>query len=378
MLSLSYDTKMKGMIYLAYTNNSTNSVKGKHLTLKERTKIEVLKSEGYSNRQIANVLGRAPQTIHNEVKRGTIQQKRITKTIKKEYTYYDSKYFAETGQALYDEQRLKCGRKPKWSISNQFINWADEMMLNKKWSPDVVVNVAKIESLFDRALIPCTTTLYNWIERKILKTRNIDLLEKVSRKNKRTQKRSRENKRVLGKSIEQRPVEVESRTTFGHWEIDTVIGSKMKHSPVMITLVERKTRFEVLLKAREKSAGAIEEALQGLLETNPMAFKKLFQTITADNGSEFATLSDHLNEQVDIYFAHPYASWERGTSENLHKLIRRFVPKGTSLEEITKQDLVRIQSWMNHYPRKILGYRTPYEMMLKEMKQLDLENTVAV
>ncbi|MGV3024063.1 IS30 family transposase [Streptococcus suis] len=363
---------------MAYKNNSTITVKGKHLTFNERTKIEVLKSEGYSNRRIAKILGRAPQTIHNEVKRGTTQQKRVIKTIKKEYTYYESKYFADTGQVRYDKQRLKCGRKPKWMISDQFIKWADEKILKHKWSPDVVVNTARIEGLFDRFLIPCTTTLYHWIDRQILKTRNIDLLEKVSRKNNTKNQRTKSNKRILGKSINERPVEVDSRTTFGHWEIDTVIGKKNKNEPVIVTLVERKTRFEVLLKANGKTVKDIEEAIEELYTTNPEVFKKLFQTITADNGSEFASLSEYLADEVDVYFAHPYASWERGTSENLHKIIRRFLPKGASLKDITKEELLRIQRWMNQFPRKILNYQTPHSLMLKEMKRLGLKNNVAI
>lgn len=98
-------------------------------------------------------------------------------------------------------------------------------------------------------------------------------------------------------------------------------------------------------------------------------FNNLFKTITSDNGSEFSGLSEALQDTVDVYFSHPYASWERGTSENQHKLIRRFLPKGRPISDITDAHCLRIQKWMNDYPRKILDYRTPYECFLKAFQQ---------
>ena len=96
----------------------------------------------------------------------------------------------------------------------------------------------------------------------------------------------------------------------------------------------------------------------------------MIKTITSDNGSEFAGIYEMLSETTDVYFAHPYASYERGTKENQHKLIRRFIPKSKRIAKVTTSTIKRIQQWMNHLPRKILGYRTAEEAFLKEICSL--------
>ncbi|WP_455709821.1 IS30 family transposase, partial [Marinilactibacillus psychrotolerans] len=174
-------------------------------------------------------------------KRGMVRQLKRQKQNGKIYDYYVEVYNAEFGQANYEKNRLACGRRPKWADTDAFIKWADDKLLNEKWSPDVVVGFAKTHDLFDSSIIPCTTTLYGWIDKGIMRTKNMDLLEKLSRKPKDTTYRSRKNKRMLGRSIEQRPAEIDNRQTFGHWEIDTVVGNKTKTDSVLLTLVERQT-----------------------------------------------------------------------------------------------------------------------------------------
>lgn len=302
------------------------------------------------------------------MKRGTVKQLSVQKQNGKIYEYYHEVYDHHVGQDVYDENRLNSGRRPKWADSDQFTDWADDKMLNDKWSLDATVNHAKRYDLFDASLIPSTTTLYNWIDRGIMKTKNIDLLEKTQRNTKENKPKVNENKRVLGQSIEKRDSEIETREEFGHWEIDTVIGHKQKMDPVLLTLVEQKTRFEVIMKIHGKDAVAVNKALISLKERAGENFSQIFKTITSDNGSEFSGLHEEFHEAVEIYFAHPYASWERGTSENQHKIIRRFLPKGSSFLDISEKQCLRIQQWMNDYPRKILGYETPQEAFIKELK----------
>ncbi len=354
---------------MTQTYSNTNLRKGKHLSYSERCQIAILKKESYSNRQIAKVLGRVPQTINNEISRGTITQLKRQIQNGKVYETYYSVYDADAGQAFYEKQRLNCGRRPKWAKTDAFIDWADDKMLNEKWSPDIVVGFARKHKLFDFSIIPGTTTLYQWIDRGIMKTKNIDLLEKLSRKIKTVRSSYRSNKRILGKSIEERPKEIETRETFGHWEIDTVIGNKTKSDAVLLTLAERQTRFEVILKLAGKDAQSVDQAIHGLKERAGDAFDQLFKTVTSDNGSEFAGLHEVLQNVAAVYFSHPYASWERGTSENQHKLIRRFIPKGSPISEVSEKHILRIQRWMNGYPRKILGYATPYDMFAHAFKQ---------
>ena len=133
-------------------------------------------------------------------------------------------------------------------------------------------------------------------------------------------------------------------------------------------LTERQTRFEVLLKIDGKDAQSVTEAIESLVERAGDHMASLFKTITSDNGSEFSALHETLKHVTDVYFARPFASYERGTSENQHKLIRRFIPKGQSISSISDRQIQRIQRWMNDYPRKILGYQTPHERFAKSMQ----------
>ena len=127
------------------TQNHDNTVsrKGKHLTYSERCQIAILKKENYSNRQVADVLGCVPQTINNEIKRGTVTQLNRQNQNGKVYDYYHDVYDADAGQAAYEKNRLNCGRRPLWADTDAFIEWADDMMLLEKWSPDVVVGFAR-------------------------------------------------------------------------------------------------------------------------------------------------------------------------------------------------------------------------------------------
>lgn len=354
---------------MTQVHDNTATKKWTHLSYQERCQIAILKQENYSNRAIAAILNRAPQTIHNEIKRGTVKQKKKQFQNGKEYVYYYTVYDADKSQSAYDNQRLNCERCPKWADSDAFMEWADEKMLEDHWSPDVVVGFAKRQELFDPKLIPSTTTLYNWIDSGIMRTKNMDLLEKLSRKPRQKKRSAKANKRILGTSIDERPEEVESRNHFGHWEIDTVIGQKTKGDEVLLTLVERMTRFEVLLKLPDKTSEAVCLAVSQLRERCGDDYTRLFKTVTADNGSEFASLQEALQETVAVYFTHPFASYERGTSENQHKFIRRFLPKGQKISEMSDQQILRIQQWMNRYPRKILDYQTPYDYFLKAFRQ---------
>ncbi len=120
----------------------------------------------------------------------------------------------------------------------------------------------------------------------------------------------------------------------------------------MLTLVERKTRFEKIFKIAGQRADAVDKTLWTFIQSLKGLDSQIFKTITSDNGSEFANLS-HLTEKTAVYFCHPFASFERGTSENQHKIIRRFLPKHQSLKEVSDRQVQRIQQWMNGYPRRV-------------------------
>lgn len=354
------------------THHNSKPSKAKHLTIKERSQIEILLKQQYSNRQIAKALQRAPQTINNEIYRGTIEQRKKAKRRQKVYVYTIKKYCPDVSQRHYLSNRKRCGRKPKWLRNRSIIQQLDDLLLKKHCSPYVALVRLKKSGRFPEGDLPSVSTLYQWINRGFLDTKDIDLLEKTKRKPSQSDRSLRQNKRVLGESIEKRPKEIMDRETFGHWEIDTVIGTKNKEDPVLLTLVERKTRFKWLIKIDAKSAIAVQQAIDTVKQSLGNYLPLFFKTITSDNGSEFSSLASCLTHLVDVYFSHPYASYERGSSENRHKLIRRFIPKGTKLETISQYEITKIQQWMNDYERKILDALTPHEAFVREIARLNL------
>lgn len=358
---------------MTYQNTTTTSRKGKHLSYEERCQIEAYKKleKPLSNRAIARLLGRAPQTIHQEIKDGTVRQIRRQKSHGKIYEYASWVYIAQAGQAAYDKARQQSVRKPKWATASQFMAFADRQMTQHEWSPDAVIGHVKKKKKFTNETIPSTSTLYHYIHKGIMKTRNINLLLKVKRTTKKAKPRA--NKRVLGPSIDQRPESVNQREHLGDWEIDTVIGQKAGKKAVLLTLVERKTRYTLIMKINHKGMVPVNQAMEQLMDRLGEDFTQLFKTITADNGSEFAGLHDLLDRVTDVYFTHPYASYERGTNETHNGIIRRFIPKGTDIDTLSTSIIQRIQHWMNTYPRKILNYATPQECFNKELRAIGID-----
>ena len=186
-------------------------------------------------------------------------------------------------------------------------------------------------------------------------------------------------KNRLCRSIESRPEAVEERRAYGHWEGDTIKGP-LGSTASLFTLTERKSREEIILKLENASQEAIREAIDGLEREYGQAFRTKFQSITFDNGVEFldwrsleVSVLGTQGRRTTIYFAHAYSSWERGTNENHNRMLRRFIPKGTDIADFTDKEIKRIEAWMNHYPRKILGYRTPKQTAaeLLQSNQLD-------
>ena len=158
--------------------------------------------------------------------------------------------------------------------------------------------------------------------------------------------------------ISQRPLVVDKRARYGDWEGDTMIGCQ--HQGRLVTHVERKSRLLLAAKAADGTAEAFNQASLKLFAAIPQRYRK---TLTLDNGSEnalFKTLQEKL--KLSVYFAKPYASWERGTNENTNGLIRRYFPKGTNFLTVAESELERVVNLLNHRPRKCLKYRTPFEV----------------
>ncbi|MGI6764865.1 MAG: IS30 family transposase [Anaerovoracaceae bacterium] len=332
-----------------------NPRKNKHLSFKERVKIELLVDQGKTAYAIAKLLNRPINTITNELRRGTVDQIKQGKFVKI--------YYADAGQAKYEANRRNTGRRYELLQCSEFVSHVEKMMIEEGWSVDAAVGRATATGKFDKML--CTKTIYNYIDLGLMKVKNTDLPLKLKRHTKRI--RVRTNKRKLGDSIENRPSHVESREEFGHWEIDTVIGSKSKEDESLLTMVERKTRNALIRKIPSKTAEAVRKEFDQIKDEFGSRFQQVFRSLTADNGSEFAALSALKEENVGVYFTHPYSAFERGTNENHNGLIRRFIPKGKKISDYSQEAIARVEEWMNGLPRKILGYKTPEELFEAEL-----------
>ncbi|VMV38510.1 IS1239 transposase [Streptococcus pneumoniae] len=231
------------------------TTKAKHLTIDSRRLIERWKKEGKSNREIASLLGKAPQTIHTEIKRRTVR-KCLGKGRFKEV------YSADYAQQSYENNRKHSVKKSSLTkeLKEKILHYH-----NQKFSPD--------------------------------------------------KKQASTNFKPAGQSIEQRSEAINLRLENGYYEIDTVLLTRAKNYCLLV-LTNRKSRHQIIRLIPNKSAEVVNQALKLILKQHKIL------SITADNGTEFNRLFDIFSEE-HIYYAHPYASWERGTNENHNRLIRR-------------------------------------------------------
>jgi len=355
---------------MGQVKNITKPKKWKHLTEKDRYKIEALFDQGISAEEIGRSLTpqRDRRTIEREIKRGSVLQRKRNPYESKcpEVPEYIDEliYKADAGQRVYDERASCKGRTLKIGDDHKLAKHIEQKIREDKWSPDAVIGNIREEGLeFETSI--CTKTLYNYIEWGIFAgISNSDLLVKRDGA-KRTYNKVRtvalNNKK--GKSITDRPKEAEDRSEQGHWEIDLVVGKKGT-KPAILTLIDRKSRKSLYVLVKNKTQKEVLAALRRVRRRVGGNFDKVFKTITADNGSEFLD-SEGIKKSLkcnEIYYAHPYSSWERGSNENGNRILRRFVPKGFDIGKLSPQELQRIEDWVNNYPRRIFGYKTANQM----------------
>ncbi|CAM4504191.1 IS30 family transposase [Paenibacillus xylanexedens] len=314
----------------------------RHLSIIERSKLEVLHRQGRSSRAIAKELGRHPSTICRELDRVTSSHP----------------YQAEQAQNAYEERR-------KASVSPG--NWSDalaaslEEKLEATWSPEQITERFRIEGQDAVSF----KTIYRWIYAGRL-VRGV--LQVLRHKGKRQKPAETRGKFAIGRTISDRPKEVRSRETFGHWELDTVVSGRGKSKGCVATLIERKTRLYTAVLMPDRTALSMEIALGVAISQYPTG---TFLTATADRGKEFACYA-HLEttHNLHVYFADPYSSWQRGSNENANGLLREFFPKGTDLARVNDDDLAHSLDLINHRPRKCLGWKTPHESFAEELSHL--------
>lgn len=340
-------------------SNSSINQKYNHLNFQERIMLQTYKREGFNISAIARKLNRHKSTISREISRNAVIQRNSNLTERLEY-------YGDTAQLLYIKRRKNTGAKIKMFQCNDFINYIESKIITDKWSPDAAGGRYKLEHPNDQFV--STKTLYNYIDKGLIGVKSIDLLLKTKLRTKK--RRNRINKKKMGDSIELRPLCINERLEEGHWEIDTVIGEKGRKS-VLLTLTERRSRMEIIMKIPDKTNLSVQNALLKIRENFNDKFNVLFKSITCDNGSEFY-FDTGFKEKLGsaLFYTHPYSSFERGTNENHNGIIRRFIPKGKAIDALTDDAISRISYWINNLPRKILGYRTPLEVFNDYVKSI--------
>src|SRR5699024_1239796 len=301
------------------------------LSFEDRIVIEMLRHEKRSLRYIADYLGFSKTTIFNEIHR------------------LNGKYQAASAQANLESKLSRRGRKCSLTVNLKRL--IEKKIKVQKWSIEQVAHVVMI----------AYKTIYNWVDQGLLEINLTDLPDHGIRR-----KRAKETRGTfsLGRTIEDRPAEATDRNIAGHFEADTVLSGKRKDQEVA-TFVKRKSRRTIVKRLDGRDSTSMTKAILELanqLGTN-------LKTLTVDHGKEFANYqSIEKSTGMPLYFAHAYSPHERGSNENRNRVLRRFIPKGQAIEELSDRQLVQINWHLNSRPLKCLNWHTPIEIFLLNLR----------
>lgn len=314
-----------------------------HLTQNQRIELSLLLRLGYSQRQTALQLGVSPSTVSRELHRNS----RL------------SGYFANSARVQTQHRRAEANAQ-RIKLLNEPLAHTVEQKLKNNWAPEQIAGWLKDTG---KAVRVCVQTIYDWVYR----FRHDLLVHLHCRKGK--YRRTRANalrkafrdKQKECRRITARPAHVMKRSRYGHWEGDTVVGKG--HSGCIATFVERKSGYLMAVKLERGTAKNFETAAERSFATIPEPYRK---TLTLDNGTEMSNYEEiEGHTGLQLYFANPYHSWERGTNENTNGLLRFYFPKQVSFKSLTQEQLDQAVKQLNTRPRKRLGYRTPEEVFTR-------------
>jgi transposase, IS30 family len=306
-----------------------------HLSTFERGKIEVLFQQGFSTRAIATLLGRHHSTIARERKRNGLH------------------YQAFEAQQAYQQRRQ--ASRPRGKYREDLRHHIEERLW-LTWSPEqIAANLGSISF----------KTVYRWLYQGRILDGRLHVLRQKGKRRAPAETRGRFN---VGTSLHKRPKDVRKRTEAGHWELDTVVSGRGKSKGCVATFIERKTRYYVAIQMADRCAASMQAAFRLLCSSLPTTAVK---SATTDRGKEFACYR-HLEQEhgIVVYFADPYASWQRGSNENANGLLREFFPKGTNFATISQEQISQAVDLINQRPRKCLNWKSAYETFLAEFGQV--------
>lgn len=320
------------------------------LTSIEREEISRSVALGTGINEIARQLSRSPSTISREIKRTSCKL---------------GDYRAVRAAKIAHRNQYR--RKRKLDTHSRLRSFVYEHIVEKLWTPEQVAQRLKILYPSDMSMHISHESIYTYLYVRPRTTLKKEIIASLRRHHK-----NRRIKKERGKpcpiqdylSIEERPAEVADRIIPGHWEGDLIMG-KLNQS-ALGTLVERTARLTLLVRPKAKDANSVRLAFAEAFKTIPEGLKR---TLTYDQGQEMAQHKIFTAEtNITVYFAHPHSPWERGTNENTNALVRQFFPKGTDFNEISDEEVKRVQELLNDRPRKIHGFLTPNEVFFKLLR----------
>ena len=364
--------------------------KFRHITKEERISIEILHTAGFKDSFIGEFVGKHRSSIGREIAKNVIEIWDInsTKSPYKEKKQINIKYYSsEKAQRNAEENKLKNRKKCKLDRYKNLRRSVVELLKEKKidYSPDVIANLSKEGKIKEIETSIGTNAIYRAVRaRKYGLTIN-DLPHgrgyfKKQKNNPHTQtKEIRERKKAI--SIEEMPEEIKNKETDTHFEGDSVVGVKKGRHQTLITLVNTASQFLFVRRSENKTGKATVETLDKLEEEIP-ELSKIIESLLLDNGIEFSkieemmkSVKDRRKKRFQIYFTHPYASYERGCNENKNRMIRRYFKKGKLVEDLNDEDILNIARKINNMPRKALGYKTPLEVFESNLNKKGIDTS---
>lgn len=346
----------------------------KHLTMTDRMRIERWMKEGMKPREVAAKLRVHISTVYRELKRGEYER------LNGKTWLMETAYSPKIANDRYMENLRNKGPDLKIGNDHELANYLETTIIERECSPAAALAYAEIEGRTFMTKIS-TQTVYSYIHKGVfLRLTMADCPRHGTHKGSYQRIKREPGRAPAGESIEKRPEEVKLREEFGHWEMDTVYSGKRRGRAVLLTITERKTRKEIIVKLPNRKAETVTKAINALERKHGAPnFRAIFKSITVDNGTEFAAAEELerscVNKTVPrtkVYYAHPYSSWERGSNENGNGMIRRKFPKGTVFEDVTTADVAAAADWMNNYPRRVLGYRSSEMAYQAELRALGI------
>ena len=352
----------------------------KHLNIKERVMIETIMKEQLevyrkvNITSIAKKLNRSKSTISREIRRNRFVV--VTEVFNKDSIFKKKKVITfeyestEANEKALKKQKEKGTSRIKLLYNKQLIKEVNRLLKEEGKSPDIVAYKIRENKTFNVKV--STNTIYDGIRKGYLEVSTKDRKRMKDKSRRCRVERNKIPESKKDRSIELRPDYINNRKEFGHFEMDLVLGKQGKDKECLLTLTERKTRFEIVIKLNNKSSSEVIGAINSIKEHLKGYSSEIFKSITTDNGSEFSRYEE-IEEILGtmVYFCHPGASYEKGTNERHNGMLREYIPKGSDISKYSAEDLDRIVSKLNDLERKKLNYYTPYMKILEEYDSIE-------